>query len=318
MLENSTGASPRAVEHASQHEDNDQDHNIFMINSESLAFTMGGHMRAIDHGADSSLLLMNCDAFENVVKVYSIETLQRQRSVSGGHRGRINCIKVSEDGALMVTGGDDATCRVWVVEHDALATAITDGYVSSLGLDDDEVTCAHVLFGHVSPITCVAICSKLDVVISGSKDGSICIHNVRSGKFVRSLHVDATNKEVKSSCARNNNVIIPQKLAIHMDGTFVAYFGDGTLVVITINGECICKANSREKINSMLICHESEVLITGGELGTLRVWTLHDLSVRCTLNIKKYGPITTLALTSDPSFLCVGSSNGFLSVIFRI
>jgi WD40 repeat protein len=73
--------------------------------------------------------LLSCDAVENVIKVHSIESLQLQRSIRGGHRGRINCIQVSEDGALMVTGGDDATCRVWVVEHDALATAITDGYV---------------------------------------------------------------------------------------------------------------------------------------------------------------------------------------------
>lgn len=304
------------VTHVDSDKQSTEQRSHLMLNSDSFVLTMGGNYRAADHGADSSLLLMSCDAFENIIKVHSIESLQLQQSVSGGHRGRINCIQVSEDGALMVTGGDDATCRVWVVEHDSLATAITDGYVSSLGLEEDEITCAHVLFGHVSPITCVAICSKLDVVISGSEDGSICIHNIRSGKFVRSLHVDAAKKEVKDSCARNNG-ITPQKLAIHMDGSFVAYFNDGTLMVITINGQRICKADVGEKINAMLICHESEALITGGELGSVRVRTLHDLTVQCSLNIKKYGPITTLALTSDPNFLCVGSSNGFLSVVFR-
>lgn len=323
MLENGFGVSSRVAEddNNEQQTHSNKDHessNNLMVNSDSFALTMGGIHRAAGHGADSSLLLLSCDAFENVVKVHSIETLKLQQSVSGGHRGRINCIQVSEDGALMVTGGDDATCRVWVVEHDALATAITDGYVSSLGLDDDEITCAHVLLGHVSPITCVAICSKLDVVVSGSKDGSICIHNVRSGKFVRSLHVDAVSRQVKDSCARgSHSCLTPQKLVIHMDGTFVAYFSDGTLMAITINGEYICDANTGEKINAMLICHESEALIAGGELASVRVWSLHDLSVRCTLNIKKYGPITTLALTSDPNFLCVGSSNGFLSVVFR-
>eukprot|EP00985_Skeletonema_marinoi_P034403 scaffold43813_cov197-Skeletonema_marinoi.AAC.1 len=139
MLENSSPL-PRTVDYEEQ--SSEQGGNS-IVNSDSFALTMGGNYRAADYGADSSLLLLSCDAFENVVKVHSIETLQLQRSVSGGHRGRINCIKVSEDGALMVTGGDDATCRVWVVEHDALATAITDGYVSSLGLDDDEITCAH-------------------------------------------------------------------------------------------------------------------------------------------------------------------------------
>ena len=287
-----------------------------MIDSDSFALTMGGSFRAADHGAESSLLLLSCDPFENLVKVHSVESLQLQQSLSGGHRGRINCIQVSEDGALMITGGQDATCRVWVVEHDTLATAITDGYVSSLGLNNDEISCAHVLFGHVTPITCVAICSKLDVVISGSEDGSICIHNIRSGTFVRSLHVDAKTKEVNDSCARDRS-ITPQKLAIHMDGFFAVYFNDGSILVLTINGNCICKADADEKIKTMLVCHESEALITGGELGSVRVWSLHDLQVRCSLNMKKYGPITSLAMTSDPNFLCVGSSNGFLSIVFR-
>ena len=42
--------------------------------------------------------------------------------------------KVGEDGAMMVTGGHDATCRIWVIDHDSLASALMDGYVqSSLG-----------------------------------------------------------------------------------------------------------------------------------------------------------------------------------------
>merc|ERR1712194_492475 len=77
---------------------------------------------------------------------------------------------------------------------------------------------AHVLLGHVSPLSCVAICTKLDVVVSGSQDGSICIHNIRSGKFIRSLNID---REVQESCAGNGIPI--KKLAIHIDGYFVAH-----------------------------------------------------------------------------------------------
>ena len=67
-------------------------------------------------------------------------------------------------------------------------------------------------------MNCVSICTKLDVVISGSEGGSICIHNIRSGKFIRSLHIDATTKEVIESCGGNG--IPVKKLAIHIDGYF--------------------------------------------------------------------------------------------------
>mmetsp|Transcript_9074 Transcript_9074/g.13677 ORF Transcript_9074/g.13677 Transcript_9074/m.13677 type:complete len:232 (+) Transcript_9074:1-696(+) len=219
----------------------------------------------------------------------------------------------------MVTGGEDATCRIWIVDHEALAAAITDGFVKSLSEEGPEETkcfIAHVLLGHVTPVCCVALSTKLDVVVSGSQDGSICIHNVRSGMFIRSLHVDATTKELRESCAGNG--IPVRKLAIHIDGTFVAHLLDGSLHVISINGQEICSAQIGEQLNAMLICSRSETLITGGEMGRARIWKLHDLSLQFDVDVKSHGAITSLALTHIQSqFLCIGSSNGLLSVVSR-
>ena len=68
----------------------------------------------------------------------------------------------------------------------------------------------------------------------------------------------------------------------------------------------------------MIICPESEALITGGDMGCVRVWSLHDLSLHCTVDVKKHGAVTSLALTPAGSqFLCVGSSNGLLSIVSR-
>ena len=123
------------------------------------------------------------------------------------------------------------------IDHDALASAITDGFVDNLNreVEEDEISCCHVLLGHVTPICCVAICTKLDVVVSGFEDGSICVHNIRSGEFIRSLHIDAATSEVQESCARD---AIPVKLLeIHLNGSFVAHLEDGSLNVISLNGQ---------------------------------------------------------------------------------
>ena len=299
-----------------------------LIGNWSFAMTSGGNSTVTDGGSsDLSYLLLSCGYLDDCVKVHSLDSLQLRSIQNGGHRGRINCLQVGEDGAVMVTGGQDATCRIWMVDHDALAAAITDGFVqTSLGMDaaerlqDSLLKCCHVLLGHITPITCLAISSKLDVIVSGSQDGSICIHNIRSGRFIRSLHVDASTKKVKESCSRNG--IPVRKLAIHMDGSFVAHLCDGSLHVITINGQWLCSTHVGESLHTMIICSHSETLITGGEQGCARIWKLHDLSLQCTVDVEKYGAITSLALTppeASPAtqFLCVGSSNGLLSIVFR-
>lgn len=296
----------------------------------TFAMTSGGISKVSSSGVtstESSYLLMSCCYFDNVVKIHSFDSLQLRSNQHGGHRGRINCLQVGEDGTVMVTGGQDATCRVWVVDHYSLAAALADGFVQSSigeggdgGLQEGIMTCCHVLLGHASPITCIAISTKLDVVVSGSEDGSICVHNIRSGQFIRSLHVDSSTKELKHSCACNGMPV--KKLAIHMDGSFVAHLSDGSIHLITINGKHITSAHVGETLNSMIICSQSETLITGGEQGCARIWKIHDLSLQCTVDVEKYGAITSLALTSPDAssavqFLCVGSSNGLLSIVFR-
>lgn len=290
----------------------------------SFAMTFGGNAKVSSSGVtstDSSYLLMSCGYFDNCVKVQSLDSVQLRSNQNGGHKGPINCLQVGEDGTILVTGGQDATCRLWVLDHDLFASALIDGFVhSSLGIERDLMRCCHVLLGHVTPITCVAISTKLDVVVSGSEDGSICIHNIRSGKFVRSLHIDAISKEVSHSCAINGLSV--KKIAIHVHGSFVAHLSDGSLHLITVNGQRLFSTHVEENLYSMIICAQSETLITGGEKGLARIWKLHDLSLQCTVDVEKYGAITSLALTSlDTSpaaqFLCVGSSNGYLSIVYR-
>lgn len=289
----------------------------------SFAIAVGANVRSTGGSSSSDLshLLMSCGYFDDCVKVHSLGSLQIQRSLASGHRGRVNCLDVGDEGEMMVTGGDDGTCRIWIVDHGALALAITDGFVkSSFGEERAEETkCYHVhtLLGHVTPISCVAICTKLDVVVSGSRGGSICVHNIRSGKFVRSLHIDAVSKEMRESC--DGRGIPVRKLATHMDGSFVAHLCDGSLHHISINGKHLCSTQINERLNAMIICPDSESVITGGELGCVKIWSLSDLSLQCTVDAKQNGSIESLAFTPGlPQFLCIGSSNGLMSIVSRI
>ena len=58
----------------------------------------------------------------------------------------------------------------------------TKGYIFKI-----EENPLHILYGHDNEVTCVDINIELDIAISGSKDGSIAIHTLRRGQYVRSI-----------------------------------------------------------------------------------------------------------------------------------
>lgn len=302
----------------------DSDEGRYTMNA-SFAIALVANSRLTgksNNSSEPSHVLMSCGYFDDSIKIYTLDSLQLQCSLLGCHRGKINCLEVGGEGETLVTGGDDATCRIWIIDHDTLALAIADGFVkSSLSQDRyDQNKCYHVhtLLGHVTPVSCVAICTKLDAVVSGALGGSICIHKVRSGKFIRSFHFDASTKEVQESSGTGNGIPV-RKLSIHVNGSFLVHLLDGSLHHISVNGEQLCRAHIGERLNAMMICTKSETVITGGEMGCVRIWALHDFSLLCTVDVKKHGPITSLALTRGvPQFLCVGSSNGLTSIVSRI
>lgn len=45
----------------------------------------------------------------------------------------------------------------------------------------------HTLYGHDAAISCVAIMTELDLVVSGSLDGSVNVYSINEGQFIRSL-----------------------------------------------------------------------------------------------------------------------------------
>ena len=78
-------------------------------------------------------------------------------------------------GTLMVSGSMDTTCMLWqiVLEHE-----------SSVNLDPKPV---HILYGHTDGVTSVDISIELDLIVSASLDGTVNIHTIRKGDFIKSI-----------------------------------------------------------------------------------------------------------------------------------
>jgi hypothetical protein len=146
---------------------------------------------AITSVEGGSSRIFTCCYWDSTMKINSLDNMREIVASTGGHIGRITCLQTSPRGHLLITGGSDATCRVWVLESSALARALMDsekGYCFlEDGVDDSILACVHVLWGHDAPISALAYSVHHDILLSGSTSGLLVVHFVNEGKYVRSI-----------------------------------------------------------------------------------------------------------------------------------
>ena len=271
--------------------------------------------------AEHSSLLISCGYWDDCVKLHSLDNLQCIASETGGHRGYIRCLSVSND-CLLITGGEDATARIWVVGHDELASALSDGYVkteigdTSSTVSGQMLTCCHVLWGHETPISSVSIDADLDVAVSGDTDGKICVHTVRKGEYIRSFWPRPLRKEDGASSA-------VKKVVIDKMGFLIVHTVDGALHSYTINGEHLRTVGAGEVLSDIVVTTPGEIFASGGESGQLVLRRVYDLEIVSILDVSSHGSITCLALTPSelnpiPQFLFVGSDDGMITYVERV
>eukprot|EP00593_Proboscia_inermis_P001752 CAMPEP_0171294624 /NCGR_PEP_ID=MMETSP0816-20121228/3123_1 /TAXON_ID=420281 /ORGANISM="Proboscia inermis, Strain CCAP1064/1" /LENGTH=787 /DNA_ID=CAMNT_0011766621 /DNA_START=177 /DNA_END=2543 /DNA_ORIENTATION=- len=310
--------------------------------------------------ADLSSYLLSCNHWDDTVKMHTLDGLRLKESSNGGHIGPINCLSMGADGGLMVTGGHDGTCRVWMVLHSNMASALADTYVqTALGgtsgngnasSNEDGFQCCHILWGHESSVTCLAFNTDLDIVVSGSIDGMICVHSVRRGEFVRTIrimdHSEMQEQQQQhqhqqtgynkfdpslSSSPAVNRILdqrqdvrreIPgvRKLALSSGGLCVSHMDDGMLHMCTVNDVRICSVHAGDRLNAMEICPGGEMLVTGGDNCYVIIRNMRDLGVRCVLDLSSHGPIRCLSFTSTesnpaPQFMYVGTEDGMVTIV---
>lgn len=269
---------------------------------------------------DAFPLLISCGYWDNTIKVHSTDSWKLESSSSGGHRGAIRCIAMGTDGGMLVTGGEDCTCRIWVVDHPEMASVLSDGYTqTALGRRPNEnqvLTCCQVLVGHESAISCVALSSELSIVVSGSIGGKICIHKLLTGEFVRSF--DPSTPKTGRNGDGDKIPVAVTKIVLEEHGRMVIQMGDYQLYTFTVNGVCLCSVNAEEQIYDMKIT--GEVVVTGGENGRVYIRNLTTLKILSGLNLSKHGPIRCVSFTPDdlnplPQFLFIGSDDGMISIV---
>uniref|UniRef100_A0AAY4CJR1 Neurobeachin-like protein 2 n=1 Tax=Denticeps clupeoides TaxID=299321 RepID=A0AAY4CJR1_9TELE len=216
------------------------------------------------------------------------------------HIDVVTCLALDICGIYLISGSRDCTCIIWQVQQQG-------GFSSGLSPRPLQVLC-----GHDQEVTCVAISTELDMAVSGSKDGTVIMHSVRRGQFLRSLR-PACEGALSSSIADlqvgMEGHIVAQAIAKGRSGTKVQ---PSSLHVYSVNGKLLASVCVEERVSALYLVQEFVVL--GSLQGNLHVRDLYSLKPSVTPLALKM-PIRSVSVTKESSHILVGLDDGKLIVV---
>ncbi|KAJ8020057.1 Neurobeachin-like protein 1 [Holothuria leucospilota] len=250
---------------------------LFVATHDAKLLFTGGHW-------DSSLRVMN-------MRGKMIAHMARHQDV-------VTCLALDNCGMYLITGSRDTTCMIWEVMYQ-------NGVSSGISNRPSQT-----LYGHDDEVTSVAISSELDMAVSGSKDGTVIVHTLLKGHYIRTLN--PPNEKGLS-------ITIPA-LAISDEGHIIIHCRQlgrraneesGSIHVYSINGKYQCSDLTVGNVNGLEVV--DEYLITGDDRGILTIRKVFDLEVRTTLPLEV--PIHSLSVVPTKSHILVGLRDGKLIIV---
>lgn len=207
---------------------------------------------------------------------------------------------MATNGSVLVTGSYDTTVMVWYVSHHNIMEKRNRNTRTDVNKDVIIVENPyHVLCGHDDIITCLFVSVELDIVISGSKDGTCIFHTLREGRYVRSIW--------------HPSGLPLSKLLVSQHGRIVVYAeNDLSLHMYSINGKHLAFSECNGRLNCMKLSGCGDFLVCAGDNGCITLRSMYSLEV-----IRRYEgigkPIISLAVTPEECFLA-GAKDGSILV----
>lgn len=248
----------------------------------------------------SENFLISCGNWDNSFQVVSLIDGRVVQSIRR-HKDVVSAVAVTCEGSILATGSYDTTVMVWEVCRTKTLEKRVRSTQSEVVRKDYVIseTPFHILCGHDDIITCLHVSMELDIVISGSKDGTCIFYTLREGRYVRSL--------------RHPSGSALSKLVVSQHGRIVLYSDDDlSLHLYSINGKHIASSESNGRLSCVELSACGELLVCAGDQGQIVVRSMNALDV-----VRKYTGIgkviTSLTVTAEECFLA-GTKEGNLLV----
>jgi WD40 repeat protein len=264
---------------------------------------------------EDSKLLFSCGHWDHSFKVTAVESGRTVQSVSH-HRDVITCLSLGTEyhSTWLVSGSRDCTVMVWEVLPERESSPVT-------------VAPLFTLFGHDGAVTSIRVCPKLNVVVSGSEDGTMIVHSLREGAYIRSIVVgprgglpppggspfaspmgggahEASASPSNADAGTGTGTGERRRISwigITPDGEIVAYLLDDHLLCsYTVNGRHLASRTIKDKLHALTLSTDGKVLVTGGNNGLV--------VLRWVSNIPSL-VYTHKSLWANIIFFCINSFN---------
>ncbi|CAM9116037.1 unnamed protein product [Scytosiphon promiscuus] len=137
---------------------------------------LGSHLFAVYAEAR---LLFSGGHWDSSFRVTALDTGRLVVSIAR-HRDVVTSLSFADGGVgcrRLVTASRDTTLMVWRVDDTEVDMKPPVSPSSLL----------HVLYGHDAPVTCVCARAELDAIVSSGDDGTLVIHTLWGGEYVRTI-----------------------------------------------------------------------------------------------------------------------------------
>jgi neurobeachin-like protein 1/2 len=235
-----------------------------------MAAKRRGRSQTVDEHVSSQLfalhpthkILFSCGHWDNTFKATAFENCRLLQSVNA-HRDVVTCISLAVEigKTWLVTGSRDCTLMIWEV---------SPGRELPLG----NGTPLRTLYGHDDAVTSVSVHIELDVVVSGSNDGTIILHTLREGSYIRTILVGTPAASMPTPTSSDFPANQPSPVfrsrvhwvCVTNEGYIVVYLNEEHLLYsYTINGRLLATKDVQERLYAFAPSEDGQVLITGGD-----------------------------------------------------
>ncbi|XP_045053926.2 neurobeachin-like protein 1 isoform X4 [Desmodus rotundus] len=243
-------------------------------------------------------LLFSAGHWDNSIQVMSL-TKGKIISHNIRHMDIVTCLATDYCGIHLISGSRDTTCMIW---------QITQQGGVPVGLASKPF---QILYGHTDEVLSVGISTELDMAVSGSRDGTVIIHTIQKGQYMRTL---------RPPCESSLLLTIPS-LAISWEGHIVIYSSieekttlkdKNALHLFSVNGKYLGSQVLKEQVSD--ICIIGEHIVMGSLQGFLSIRDLHSLNLSITPLAMRL-PIHCVCVTKEYSHILVGLEDGKLIVV---